>query len=160
MFHTSASVRACTAAINVKRVSVLDLISQAKHIRFEKFKNRPPPDMARGNQISNAVETGPKSHKTPLEGLECRAHSLENQFTKFCVLNCHDSRQYQYVPAMLSFFKNIVKQTINYFLLQISLEILLIRPFGPEDDLLCVFCYGHVIFDGNQGRQFILSILQ
>ncbi len=59
-FRASASVRARTAAINVKRASVLDLISQATYIRSEKFKKwTPPPNMARGNQISNAVGTGP-----------------------------------------------------------------------------------------------------
>ena len=60
-FRTSARVRACTAAINVKRASVLDLISQATYIRSEKFKRRTPCNMARRNQISNAVGTGPKA---------------------------------------------------------------------------------------------------
>ncbi len=41
-FRASASVRARTAVINVKRASVLDLISQATYIRSEKFKKRTP----------------------------------------------------------------------------------------------------------------------
>ena len=49
-------------AINVKIASMLDLISQASYIRSEKFKKWNPPNMARGNQISNAVGTGPKAH--------------------------------------------------------------------------------------------------
>ena len=61
-FRTSASVRARTAVINVKRASVLDLLSQATYIRSEKFKKQTPPNMARGNQISNAVGTGLKAH--------------------------------------------------------------------------------------------------
>ena len=61
-FRASASVRVRTAAINVKRASVLDLISQATYIRSEKFKKRTPPYMARGTQISNAGGTGPKAH--------------------------------------------------------------------------------------------------
>ena len=76
-FCASAIVRTRTAAINVKRASVLDLISQATYIRSEKFKKGTPPNMARGNQISNAGGTGPKAHsggpkahQTPLEGLE------------------------------------------------------------------------------------------
>ncbi len=60
-FHTFASVCARTAAINVKRASRLDLISQATYIRSEKFKKRTPSNMARGNQISNAGGTGPKA---------------------------------------------------------------------------------------------------
>ena len=58
--YINASVRACMAAINMKRASVLDLISQATYIRSEKLKKRTLPDMVRGNQISNAVGTGPK----------------------------------------------------------------------------------------------------
>ena len=61
-FRTSASMHVRTAVINMKRASVLDLISQATYIRSEKFKKRTPPNMARGNQISNAVGTGPKAH--------------------------------------------------------------------------------------------------
>ncbi len=41
-FRASASVHARTAAINVKRASVLDLISQATYIRSEKFKKWTP----------------------------------------------------------------------------------------------------------------------
>ena len=45
-----------TVAINVKRASVLDFISQATYIQSEKLKNGPPPpDLARGNKISNAT---------------------------------------------------------------------------------------------------------
>ena len=40
--YINASVRACMAAINMKRASVLDLISQATYIRSEKFKKGPP----------------------------------------------------------------------------------------------------------------------
>merc|ERR1712082_230550 len=76
-FRASSSMHACTAVINMKRASVLDLISQATYIRSKKFKKRTPPNMARGNQISNAVGTGPKAHsggpkahQTPQEGLE------------------------------------------------------------------------------------------
>ncbi len=50
-FHTPASMHTCTAAINVKRVSVLDLMSQATYIRSEKFEKLTPPDMEGGNQI-------------------------------------------------------------------------------------------------------------
>ena len=74
---TFLSVHACAAAIHMKRASVLDLISQATYIRSEKFKKLTPPNMARGNQISNAFGTGlkahsvgPKAHQTPLGGLE------------------------------------------------------------------------------------------
>ncbi len=76
-FCTSASVRTCTAAINMKGARVLNLISQATYIQSEKFKKRTPPNMARGIPISNAVGTGPKAHsggpkahQTPPEGLE------------------------------------------------------------------------------------------
>ncbi len=81
-FRISARVRAHTVAINVKRASVLDLISQATYINLKKLKNGPP-GMAKGNQISDVVGTGPKAtgvgrrhsggpkaHKPPLEGLE------------------------------------------------------------------------------------------
>ena len=61
-FRASASVRARTAAINVKRASVLDLIFQAKYIQSEKFKKWTSPNMARGNQISKAGGIGPKAH--------------------------------------------------------------------------------------------------
>ncbi len=40
--RTSASVRGRTGNIKVKRASVLDLISQATYIRYEKFKKAPP----------------------------------------------------------------------------------------------------------------------
>ena len=66
-FRASASVCVRTAAINVKRASVLDLISQATYIRSEKFKKLTPPNMARGNQILNAVGTGPKAHSGGLK---------------------------------------------------------------------------------------------
>ena len=59
----SVSVRVRTAVINMKRASVLDLISQATYIRSEKFKKRTPPNMAKGNQISNAVGNGPKDQR-------------------------------------------------------------------------------------------------
>ncbi len=42
-FQASVSVRARTAAINVKIATVLDLISQATFIRFEKLKKTDPP---------------------------------------------------------------------------------------------------------------------
>ena len=69
-----------TAAIKAKRASVLDLISKATYIRSEKFKKRSPPNMARGNQISNAVGTGPKAHSgglnaPPPEGIEIQTKS-------------------------------------------------------------------------------------
>ena len=51
-----------SAAINVKRASMLDLIYQATYIRSEKFKKQTSPNMARGNQISNAGGTGMKAH--------------------------------------------------------------------------------------------------
>ncbi len=73
-FHASASVRARTAAINVKRASVLDLISQATYIRSEKLKKQTPPNMARGNQISNAGGTGPLAHSG---GPEAHHYSTE-----------------------------------------------------------------------------------
>ncbi len=41
-FCASASMRAHTATINLKRASVLDLISQATYIQSEKFKKWPP----------------------------------------------------------------------------------------------------------------------
>ena len=41
-FHTSGSVHARTVAINVKRASKLDLISQATYIQSESFKNWTP----------------------------------------------------------------------------------------------------------------------
>ena len=66
----AASVRARTAVINVKRASVLDLISQATYIRSEKFKKRTPPNMARVSQIENVVMNELKAHQTPPEGLE------------------------------------------------------------------------------------------
>ena len=47
-FQASASVRARTAAINVKIASVLDLISQATYIRSEKFKKQTPPEYGKG----------------------------------------------------------------------------------------------------------------
>ena len=50
-----AWVHARMAARNLKGASVFDLISQATYIPSEKFKKRTPPNMARGNQISNAV---------------------------------------------------------------------------------------------------------
>ena len=73
-FHASASMSACKAAMNIKRASVLYLISQATYIRSEKFKKRTPPNMARGNQISNAVGTGPKAHSG---GPEAHHYSAE-----------------------------------------------------------------------------------
>ena len=41
-FQTFASVRTCTAAINMKGASVLDLMSQDTYIQSEKFKKRTP----------------------------------------------------------------------------------------------------------------------
>ena len=76
-FRTSACVHARTVAINVKGDCVLALISQATHIRSEKFKKGTLPNMARVNQILNVVgngpqahSDGPKAHQTPPEGLE------------------------------------------------------------------------------------------
>ena len=60
-FCASVSMRARTAAIKVK-------ISEATYIRSEKLKKQPPLNMARGNQISNVVGTGPKAHQTPPRG--------------------------------------------------------------------------------------------
>ena len=58
--HTSVSICAHTAAINVEGASVIDLISHATYIRSEKFKKGSAPNTARGNQISNSVGTGMK----------------------------------------------------------------------------------------------------
>ncbi len=41
-FYTSASVCQRTSAINMKRASAFDLISQATYIQFQKFKKWPP----------------------------------------------------------------------------------------------------------------------
>ena len=61
-FLTSECVHARTAARNVKGACVLALISQATHIRSEKFNKRTLPNMARVNQILNVVGNWPKAH--------------------------------------------------------------------------------------------------
>ena len=53
--------------INMKRASILDLISQATYTLSEKFKKCIPTNIARGNQTSNAVGTGPKAHSGRLK---------------------------------------------------------------------------------------------
>ena len=87
-FCTSTSVRVHTADINVKRLSVLNIISQATYIRLKNSNNGPPLNMARGNQISNAVGTGPKAHSggpkahhslnTRMPGVRSRASHLSS----------------------------------------------------------------------------------
>ena len=65
-FRTSACMHARTSARNVKGACVLALISQATHIRSEKFKKRTLPNIARVNQILNVVGNGPKAHSDEL----------------------------------------------------------------------------------------------
>ena len=69
-FRTSACVHERTAARNVKGACMLALISQATHIRSEKYKKRTLLNMARVNKILNVVGNGPKAQQTPPEGLE------------------------------------------------------------------------------------------
>ena len=71
LMYTHTNFR--TAAINVKEACVLALISQATHIRSEKFKKRTLPNMARVNQILNVVGNGPKAHNA-------RAHNVSENF--------------------------------------------------------------------------------
>ncbi len=66
-FCTSVSLCERTAAINMKRASILDLISQATYTISKKFKKRIPTNIARGNQTSNIGWTGPKAHSGRLK---------------------------------------------------------------------------------------------